>query len=292
MSFLAKAKKPAVKPPMITIVGSPGTGKTTLGALFPKAIILPTEDGTTVFENWDEAIQPDVLPRLPKSRKDDAGNMVTSTKNTLISILDELMTAEHEYQTLVIDSATTLAGLLEHEIALRDGVGNVADAAGGFHKGYVEVASWHADIVYKCEQLRAVRNMAIIFLAHTGIKKVRNRPDAAADYSVFSLDMDNQALSVYVAQSDAVLYLTKEEFVSGQEVDKRGRQTKFGRVHQTGNRTLITTGDGQVGYINAKNRYNMPPELPVPQGENPIIPYIKFYNQNTQNTQNEVESNE
>lgn len=292
MSFLAKAKKPAVKPPMITIVGSPGTGKTTLGALFPKAIILPTEDGTTVFENWDEAIQPDVLPRLPKSRKDDAGNMVTSTKNTLISILDELMTAEHDYQTLVIDSATTLAGLLEHEIVLRDGVGNVADAAGGFHKGYIEVASWHADIVYKCEQLRAVKNMAIVFLAHTGIKKVRNRPDAAADYSVFSLDMDNQALSVYVAQSDAVLYLTKEEFVSGQEVDKRGRQTKFGRVQQTGNRTLITTGDGQVGYINAKNRYNMPPELPVPQGENPIIPYIKFYNQNTQNTQNEVESNE
>ena len=67
MSFLAKAKKPTPKPPMITIVGMPGTGKTTLGALFPGAIILPTEDGTAVFENWGDDVQPTVLPRLPKS---------------------------------------------------------------------------------------------------------------------------------------------------------------------------------------------------------------------------------
>ena len=279
MSYLANAKKPSAKPPMITIVGTPGTGKTTLGALFPNAIILPTEDGTTVFENWADDVQPAVLPRLPKAQKDGAGNMARSSKDTLSSIIDELMTADHGYQTLVIDSITTLAGLFEHEIALRDGVGTVADASGGFHKGYVEVASWHADFIYKCEQLRAVKNMAIVFLAHTGIKKIRNRPDAAADYSVFSLDMDNQSLSAYIAQSDAVLYLKKEEFVSGQETNRKGQTTKFGRVTQTGNRTLITTGDGQVGYVNAKNRYNMPAELPVPHGENPIIPFIKFYNQ-------------
>ena len=47
----------------------PRTGKTSLGALFPSALILPTEDGTSVFENWDEDIQPAVLPRLPKSFK-------------------------------------------------------------------------------------------------------------------------------------------------------------------------------------------------------------------------------
>ena len=274
MSFLEKASKPKVKPPMLTIVGSAGTGKTTLGALFPNAIILPTEDGTTVFENWDDSIQPAVLPRLPKSREG-----VVSAKTTLMAIIDELMTSQHDYKTLVVDSITTLAGIFEHEIAQRDGVGTAADAAGGFHKGFAELASWHADFVYKCEQLRAVKGMAVVFLAHTGIKKIRNRPDAAADYSVFSLEMDNQALSIYVSQSDAVLYLKKEEFVSGQETDRKGRQTKFGRVQQTGNRTLVTTGDGQVGYVNAKNRYDMPAELPVPHGENPIIPFIKFYNQ-------------
>ena len=168
--------------------------------------------------------------------------------------------------------------LFGHEIALRDNVNTVADASGGFHKGYAEVASWHAEFVYKCEQLRAVKRMGIVFLAHTGIKKIRNRPDAAADYSVFSMDMDNQALSIYTSQCDAVLYLVKEEFIQGSETNRKGQTTKLGRLVQTGERKLITTGDGQVGYINAKNRYNMPAEIPVEHGANPILQYVKFYN--------------
>lgn len=279
MGILSRASKPKTKPPLITIVGTPGTGKTTLGALFPKAIILPTEDGTAVFENWDDDAQPDVLPRLPKAAKDDAGNMTRSTKDALIAIMDELMSEEHDYQTLVVDSITTLDALFGHEIALRDDVGTVADASGGFHKGFAEVAKWHAEFIYKCEQLRAVKGMAVVFLAHTGIKKIRNRPDAAADYSVFSLDMDAQALAPYVSQSDAVLYLKKEEFVVGSDQNRKGQTTKYGRVTQTGDRKLITTGDGQVGYINAKNRYGMPAEIDVPYGTNPITQFIKFYNE-------------
>lgn len=277
MSYLAKAKKPESKAPMITLVGSPGSGKTTLGALFPNSIMVMAEDGSSVFDSWDEDAKPAVLPRLPKASKDDMGNM-RSTRGTLIEIVDELISTDHEFQTVVFDSITTLDILFGHEITLRDGVGTVAEASGGFHKGYAEVAQWHADFIYKCEQLRAVKKMAIIFLAHTGIKKIRNRPDAAADYSVFSMDMDNQALSIYTSQSDAVLYLVKDEYVIGAETNKKGQTTKYGRVTQTGDRKLITTSDGQVGYINAKNRYNMPAEIAVPHGTNPIISYIKFYN--------------
>jgi hypothetical protein len=217
------------------------------------------------------------LPRLPKASKDEVGNL-RSTRETLLSIMDELISTDHEFTTLVVDSITSLDMLFGHEIALRDGVNTVADASGGFHKGYAEVASWHAEFVYKCEQLRAVKRMGIVFLAHTGIKKIRNRPDAAADYSVFSMDMDNQALSIYTSQCDAVLYLVKEEFIQGSETNRKGQTTKLGRLVQTGERKLITTGDGQVGYINAKNRYNMPAEIPVEHGSNPILQYVKFYN--------------
>jgi hypothetical protein len=277
MSHLARAAKPKTKPPMITIVGTPGTGKTTLGAMFPNALMVMSEDGASVFDSWDEESKPSVLPRLPKASKDEVGNL-RSTRETLLSIMDELISTDHEFTTLVVDSITSLDMLFGHEIALRDGVNTVADASGGFHKGYAEVASWHAEFVYKCEQLRAVKRMGIVFLAHTGIKKIRNRPDAAADYSVFSMDMDNQALSIYTSQCDAVLYLVKEEFIQGSETNRKGQTTKLGRLVQTGERKLITTGDGQVGYINAKNRYNMPAEIPVEHGSNPILQYVKFYN--------------
>lgn len=277
MSFLAKAAKPKSKPPMITIVGTPGAGKTTLGAMFPNALLVMSEDGASVFESWDDDAKPSVLPRLPKASKDEVGNL-RSTRETLLSIMDELISTDHGFTTLVVDSITSLDMLFGHEIALRDGVNTVADASGGFHKGYAEVASWHAEFVYKCEQLRAVKRMGIVFLAHTGIKKIRNRPDAAADYSVFSMDMDNQALSIYTSQCDAVLYLVKEEFIQGSETNRKGQTTKLGRLVQTGERKLITTGDGQVGYINAKNRYNMPAEIPVEHGSNPILQFVKFYN--------------
>lgn len=277
MSHLARAAKPKTKPPMITIVGTPGTGKTTLGAMFPNALMVMSEDGASVFDSWDEEAKPSVLPRLPKASKDEVGN-IKSTRKTLLSIMDELISTDHGFTTLVVDSITSLDMLFGHEIALRDGVNTVADASGGFHKGYSEVASWHAEFVYKCEQLRAVKRMGIVFLAHTGIKKIRNRPDAAADYSVFSMDMDNQALSIYTSQCDAVLYLVKEEFIQGSETNRKGQTTKLGRLVQTGERKLITTGDGQVGYINAKNRYNMPAEIPVEHGSNPILQYVKFYN--------------
>lgn len=277
MSHLARAAKPKTKPPMITIVGTPGTGKTTLGAMFPNALMVMSEDGASVFDSWDEDAKPSVLPRLPKASKDEVGNL-KSTRETLLSIMDELISTDHGFTSLVVDSITSLDMLFGHEIALRDGVNTVADASGGFHKGYAEVASWHAEFVYKCEQLRAVKRMGIVFLAHTGIKKIRNRPDAAADYSVFSMDMDNQALSIYTSQCDAVLYLVKEEFIQGSETNRKGQTTKLGRLVQTGERKLITTGDGQVGYINAKNRYNMPAEIPVEHGSNPILQYVKFYN--------------
>ena len=277
MSHLARAAKPKTKPPMITIVGTPGTGKTTLGAMFPNALLVMSEDGASVFDSWDEEAKPSVLPRLPKASKDEVGNL-KSTRETLLSIMDELISTDHGFTSLVVDSITSLDMLFGHEIALRDGVNTVADASGGFHKGYAEVASWHAEFVYKCEQLRAVKRMGIVFLAHTGIKKIRNRPDAAADYSVFSMDMDNQSLSIYTSQCDAVLYLVKEEFIQGSETNRKGQTTKLGRLVQTGERKLITTGDGNVGYINAKNRYNMPAEIPVEHGSNPILQYVKFYN--------------
>ena len=289
MSFLAKAKKPSERapaPPMLAIVGSPGTGKTSLGGMFPGAILVQAEDGAAVFETWDADVQPTILPRLPKAAKDEVGNMTRSTREALMSLMDELLTADHGFQTLVVDSITSLDKLFCHEIALRDGVNTVADASGGFHKGYTEVSNWHAEFVYKCEQLRAVKKMAIVFLTHTGIKKIRNRPDAAADYSVYSMDMDNQALSIYTSQCDAVLYLVKDEFVQGAETNKKGQTTKFGRLLQTGERKLITTGDGLVGFVNAKSRYPMPAEIPVPQGTNPILQFIPYYNRNNQ--QNEV----
>lgn len=280
MSFLSRAKKPTAKPPIITIIGSPGVGKTTLGATFPNPIFIQAEDGSSVFTGWPDEDLPTLLPALPKgatTTNKNTGVTTYGTRDILTAQMRELATADHDFQTLVIDSVTSLQTLFEEEIAERDQVKTVADASGGFHKGYIEVASWHADLIYQATVLRDRKNMAVVFLAHSGIEKIKLDPEQATEYAVFSLDMHKKSAALYVAQSDAVLYLTKSTAIIGAEKDKRGRQIKAGVAMQTGDRTLVTTGDGRTGYLNAKSRYPMPAEIAVGQRENPILEHIPFF---------------
>ena len=283
MSFLEKARKPGANPapPIVTIVSAPGAGKTSFAGMFPGALFVQAESAGTVFETWAEDSQPTLLPPLPKVSKDEAGNVKGSTYTTLMDQLREVATGEHGYTTLVIDSVTALSRKLEQEIAMRDAVATVADASGGFHKGYSELASWHSEIVYACEMIRQRRKMAIIFLAHSGVVKMKNRPDEGAEYTVYSLDMHRDSAQVYISNSDAVIYIKKEEFIQGAATDRKGQTTKFGRAMQTGDRVLITSGDGLVGYVAAKSRYPMPVEIALPQGDNPLLQYIPFFNQAT-----------
>lgn len=92
MSFIDKITKPRLKPPMITIVGSPGVGKTTLGAKFPKPIFINAEDSAAVFESWKPEDTPDFLPRVPKSTRDGLGNFARSTAGTLNALLRAVQT--------------------------------------------------------------------------------------------------------------------------------------------------------------------------------------------------------
>lgn len=269
---LSLIQKPKPVAPIITLVGTPGVGKTTLAALFPNPVFIQAEEITGVFDDWSEETKPDSFPVLKRA---DAKRK-TSTKGDLLSQLRALITEEHQYKTLVIDSITSMHSLFEHEVCENYGVDNVGAAAGGYNKGYLVVAEMHAEIINACKYLRSNNDMTIIYLAHAGIKKMKNRPDSD-EYTVYTLDMHEASISGYINLSDAVIYIRNEEFVKGTETDKKGQVTKFGKVVQTGQRVLVTSGDGRVGYVNAKNRFNLEPEISFEKGENPLLNEIKYY---------------
>lgn len=271
---LSSLTKPLTKAPQITIVGTPGVGKSTLAALFPSPIFVQAEDGTSVFDSWEEEAKPIVFPPLPRA---DAKNKV-STKDALVEQLRSLATQEHAFQTLVIDSVTSLHALFEHEVCEQYGVDNIGEAAGGYGKGFLVVKEMHAEVKAACDYLRNKKGMTIVFLAHAGIKKIKGRPDAD-EYTVYSLDMHDGSIASYVALVDGVYYLRQDEFVKGGTTDKKGQTTKFGKIVQTGDRILVTSGDGKVGYVNAKSRYPMDSEIAVPLGENPLLGLIPYFNQ-------------
>lgn len=272
-------QKPVSKPPIITLVGLAGTGKTTLAAMFPSPVFIQAEESGAVFDSWDDGAKPDLFPLLPAAKANAVkrGVLDVSTREALKEQLRYLVKQSHNYKTLVIDSITAFHRMIENELCERDKVDNVGDACGGFHKGYIALADWHLEIM-KIFNLLRNRGITIVILAHTGIQRLKNRPDED-DYTVYSLDMNEKSVPIYVNYSDAVLYIAKNEFVKGKETNKKGVLTKWGKIVQTGERKIITTGDGKVGFVHAKNRYNMPSEIPFNQGENPILQYISFFNQ-------------
>lgn len=269
MSILSAVTKATPKPPMLTIIASKGVGKTTLAGLFPKPIFIRAEDGTSVFEQWDESLQPALLPVLQHQAE---------PYENVLQTIGALLKEDHDYKTLVIDTITMLNILFEKQIAKRDGVETVADACGGFHKGYTLVSSWHSEIIRGCDRLRAEKGMAIVFLGHSAIVKIKQNPEDSTEYAVWGLDMYQKSASIYLNNSDGVYYLTKEKFVTGAETNRKGQTTKFGRMTETGKRQLITSSDGKTGYIDAKDRYSIDAEIEVPHGTNPLLTQIKFFN--------------
>lgn len=276
MSFLDQVTDGAPQPPVITIVGFPSAGKSTLAALFEKPIFIQAESATTVFEKWP--VRPAFFPPLPQPRAAKDGRPAVKTSDVVLTQLRELATLEHPYKTAVIDTVTMMNIAFEAEVVALDpkGVENIGEAAGGFGKGYLQVAALHGKVRAMCEHLRRTKGMTIIFVAHSGISKVKNRPDVEA-YSTWSLDMNEASRKIYVATSDAVLYLKSQEIVMGSDKDGKGNIKSYGKVMSNGDRILITSSDGTIGYVDAKNRYGMPQEIFVPHMGNPILPYIPFY---------------
>lgn len=277
--YLSQATKPKPKAPIITIIGYPGAGKTSIGSLFPKPFFIFSESKTSTFDEMPEDQKPHgfVLPPKPSKR----GSL--SIRKIVNGIVKELVTEDHEYKTLVVDSITKLNDLYEAEVVEFDESkippNNIEEAAGGFQKGYKVSASYHAELLRGAAALTR-KGIAVVFLAHTGTFKIKNSPDDKSEYSTYNIDMHKHSRALYIEDSDAVFYLKKQENIIGHEENKKGQTVKTGRKIISGERILITTSDGTVGYVDAKKCWNsMPDELDVPFGENPILQYIPFFNE-------------
>lgn len=254
MSILATAAKPKPRPPIITITGEPGVGKTTLANQFPGPVIfMRFEDG---LEAIPEDQRPDAFPIIKKV--DQAWEQLTA-----------LINEDHNYKTLVIDSVTQ-AEILFGEYVVESDPKNpksLAQAGGGYGAGYLQVAAMHGRIRNAAQILNERKGMTVIFLAHTESTTV-DLPDSDP-YSRYELRMHKKSVPAYSDNVDMVAYLRLETFTTGDGEKKK--------AISSGQRIAICHTDAaQV----SKNRYGIKAPVHVNEGENPFMSFIKFFNQN------------
>lgn len=232
--------KPHDRPPVMTIMGEAGLGKTSLAATFPKPIFIRAEDG---------------LQSVPSTTRPDAFPVISDTES-LWEQLTCLIREDHDYKTLVIDSVTKLDGIFINHVVSSDPKkpASINQALGGYGAGLSAVTALHARVRKACEMLNTVKRMNIVFIAHAETESL-DLPDADA-YTRYNLRIGKKSASVYVDDVDLVGFLKLETFT-----------TESKKAVSDGTRVLVCYATAANV---SKNRYGIDKEIIIKKNENPF----------------------
>lgn len=251
MSVLSSISKPADLPVIATILGDAGLGKTSLAATFPKPIVIRGEDG---------------LQSIPDAQRPDAFPLV-ETPNDLWAQLTGLITEDHGYKTLVVDSVTALERIFAQHIVDNDPKKPVTinQALGGYGNGLAAVAAMHQRLRKAAGILRDKKGMHVVFIAHAETETLS--PPDGEDYTRFNLRLGKRSVAPYTDDVDLVAFVKLETFTKG-DGDKL-------KAISTGDRVIVAHATASNV---SKNRYGIEEEISFPKGINPFAAIIPSLN--------------
>lgn len=228
---LSQLSKPSGQRPIIvTLFGEGGVGKTTLAAMFPNPVVIRTEDGT------QSLVGNDGVQLFP---------LATCVKDVLDAI-EALATQEHDFKTLVLDSITQLATMIEHEIVQADPKAkSINQAGGGYGAGYNAASEVHRQIREWAGALAYEKGMNVVFIGHAETEMM-DLPDMD-QYTRYSVRLHKKSLPHYTDNVDAVCMVRLKTFTRDGNGDKK-------RAISTGEREVIC--HPQAASV-TKNRFNI-----------------------------------
>ena len=223
------------KPPRLMIYGSEGVGKSTFAASAPNAVFIQTEDGLGEIN----------------CRKFPLAHSLSEVLAQLTALRDE----QHDFQTVVVDSADWLERLIFDEVCREFGVRNIEKADGGYGKGYTHALTHWRKVINLLQELRDKRGMMVILVAHAKVERFEDPENAA--YDRYTPRLHKHAASLIAEWVDAVLFANKKFRVTKDSND-RAIAAPIGA--DGGERIIRTVGSPACI---AKNRYGLPGEIPL-----------------------------
>jgi len=247
--MISKGRKQ--RSPAVVVYGPDGVGKTGFGAFTPNPIFIEAERGSDAYD----------VDRFDPSPK---------SFDEIIKHTEYLLNNEHSYQTLIYDSLDWIESLLHKKIIAQYSAKNIAAAAGGFGRGYLEAADRFRDLIELVDKLRDDKKMNVIFICHAQ-SKTFNDPEHQATYERFGLKLDDRANAVFREYVDAVLFMNYQVFVKTEDGNAKGQ------AYGTGDRLIHV--ERKPGF-DAKNRYGLhePINYIERQGWNDFFSQIKSVN--------------
>lgn len=226
-------------PPRIVIYGVGGIGKTTWAANSPDPIFLMTEEGQG---NLD-------IARFELRENDP----VLRSWDELTQCCDDLITEDHDFRTVVVDSLDFAEALCRAHVCEKNGWESIETP--GYGKGYQRTAEVWRELLAKLEQIQNERGMGVICIAHEEV--VRFEDPASEAYDHYDICLHKHTRHTTANWADAVFFANFKHHII-KEQGKFGDERK--RAAGRGERILYT--DRRPSH-RAKNRWNLPDELPL-----------------------------
>ena len=197
-----------IRPPRIFLLGIEKVGKSSFAAGSNNPCFVPIFGEEGLDDIRDKNGAPISLQQFPPSQNFD----------DVRSALQTLLNGGHNYQTVVVDSISTLEPLIWGQVCRDDGVDDIERAGGGgggYGKGYVASLKYWREITGYLDALRSHQNMASIIIGHVVVKTFNN-PEGP-DYDHYVADINQKAAGLLTKWADAILFCSSKTVVEAKD---------------------------------------------------------------------------
>ena len=228
----------SVLPPRVLIYGPPGLGKTSLALDWPAPILIDIEQG------------------VPDGREVHSFGEIDGY-DAVIAAVSQLITDEHDFKTVVVDSLDKLEPLVWAKCCADNNWSSIEDP--GFGKGYVLTDSYWQKLFDGFNHLRRLRGMNIVMIAHSDVSRFDS--PTTAPYSRYDIRLHKRALALVQDDVDVILFVNQEATIKDVEVGPKKKVT-----HAEGGGTRWIYAEGRPA-MTAKNRYCLPDRIMFAKGQ-------------------------
>lgn len=233
------------------IYGYNGVGKSTFAACSKAPIFLDLEGNVDHLD----------IDKIP-----------LDTLEKVEACLDSLLTESHTYATVVIDSIDKLELFITHYLNRTKSKKELE-----YGRSYVFTAEHFQSILEKLDDLREKRNMNVVLIGHSTVKRCEN--PTAQVYDKYVLRVSEKSAAVIGDWSHFILFAVND--LSFEQQEELGFKKTRERVIMNDRRILYTMGN--TAYT-AKNPYGLPRIIPLKW--NDFIEGVKKYYATTSEGEN------
>ncbi|KKK84645.1 hypothetical protein LCGC14_2781270 [marine sediment metagenome] len=233
-----------IRPPRIVLLGVEKIGKSTFagGSNNPIFISIKGEEG---------------IDDIPVAK-----TPVCNAAKEIFGWLRSLYEDEHNYETGVIDSSSTLEKLFNAEICAKSGASSINEGSLAFGTGADQALIMWETLTQWIDALRLKKNMAFILIGHVKIKRFDDPNGESFDQ--YQWDIHQKAANLLTRWADSILFANTKVIVQHEKlgfhkdnVKKRGIEIVPGRRFLYTQKRPAHPGGGRGAYG------RLPYELPL-----------------------------